>query len=116
MCVLCVCVISHVQLFVTPWTVVHQAPLSLEFSRQEYQSGLPIPTPGGLPNSRIEPESPALQGGFFSTAPPEKCVYWGGDITCNTYTLPGVSIKTQDTALQEGHLYQTNKTSLKGLA
>ena len=57
--------LSHVQLFVTPWTVAHQAPLSLGFSRQEYWSGMPFPSPGYLPNPGIEPESlssPALAG------------------------------------------------------
>ena len=45
----------------TPWTVAHQAPLSMGFSRQEYWSGLPSPSPGHLPNPAIEPVSPALQ-------------------------------------------------------
>ena len=60
-------------LFVTPWTVVHQAPLSLEFSRQEYWSGLPFPPPGDFPGPKIEPESPVppvLAGRFFTTEPP----------------------------------------------
>ena len=60
-------------LFVTPWTVVHQAPLSLEFSRQEYWSGLPFPPPGDFPDPEIEPASPvppALAGRFFTTEPP----------------------------------------------
>ena len=52
---------SHVQLFVTPWTVAYQAPPSMEFSKQEYWSGLQFPPPGDLPNPGIEPESPALQ-------------------------------------------------------
>ena len=59
--VVCVRVLSyfrHVQLFVTPWTVAHQAPLSVRFSRQEYWSGLPCPPPGDLPNPGMEPESP----------------------------------------------------------
>ena len=61
------CMISHfscVWLFVTPWTAAHQAPLSMEFSRQEYWNGLPCPLPGDLPDSGIEftsPVSPALQ-------------------------------------------------------
>ena len=46
---------------VTPWTVACQAPLSMGFPRQEYWSGLPFPSPGDLPNPRIEPRSPALQ-------------------------------------------------------
>ena len=52
---------SSVQLFVIPWTVTHQASLSMGFSRQEYRSGLPCPPPGDLPNPGIEPRSPALQ-------------------------------------------------------
>ena len=54
------CMLSHVRLFVTPWTVAHQAPLSLGFSRQEHWRGLLFPPPGALPNSRIEPASPAF--------------------------------------------------------
>ena len=50
--------LSHVQFFVTPWTVFHQAPLSMEFSRQEYWSGLPFPLPEFLPHPGIEPVSP----------------------------------------------------------
>ena len=64
-----------VQLFVTPWPVACQAPLSMEFSRQEYWIELPFPDPGNLPDPGIEPESsasPGLAGGFFTTAPPEK--------------------------------------------
>ena len=55
------CVLSHfspVQLFATPWTAVHQAPLSMESSRQEYWSGLPCPSPGDLPDPGVEPVSP----------------------------------------------------------
>ena len=55
----------------TSWTVAHHAPLSMEFSRQEYWSGLPFPPPGDLPNTEIEPLSPALAFGFFTTAPAE---------------------------------------------
>ena len=57
------------QLFATPWTIACQAPLSMEFSRQEYWSRLPFPTPGYPPNPGIEPESlmsPALAGGFVA--------------------------------------------------
>ena len=60
--------LSRVQLFATPWTVACQAPLSMEFSRQEYQSGLPFPPPGHLPDPGIEPVSPALAGRFFTTS------------------------------------------------
>ena len=53
--------------FVTPWTVAHRVPLSVEFSRQEYWSALPFPSPGDLPNPGIEPASPALAGRFLTT-------------------------------------------------
>ena len=53
--------LSCVRLFATPWTVVYQAPQSTEFSRQEYWSGLPFPSPGDLPNRGMEPGSPELQ-------------------------------------------------------
>ena len=53
--------LSWVRLFVTLWTVAHQAPPSMGFSRQEYWSGVPFPSPGDLPNSGIEPRPPALQ-------------------------------------------------------
>ena len=53
--------LSRVRLFATPWTVAYQAPQSMEFSRQEYWSGLPFPSPGDLHNPGIEPESPTLQ-------------------------------------------------------
>ena len=51
----------------TPWTVAHQVPLSMEFSRQEYWSGLPFPSPGELPNQSIEAGSPALQADSLSS-------------------------------------------------
>ena len=53
--------LSHVRLFVTPWTVVQQAPPSMRFSRPEYWSGLPFPSPGDLPNPGVEPRSSTLQ-------------------------------------------------------
>ena len=56
----------------TPWTVAHQAPQSMGFSRQEYWSGLPFPSPGGIPDPGIEPVSLALAGGFFTIEPPGK--------------------------------------------
>ena len=57
-----------VQLFAAPWTVAHQAPLSMGFPRQEYWSGMPFPSPGDLPNPGIKPTSPALASGFFTTS------------------------------------------------
>ena len=64
--------LSRVRLFVTPWTVAYQAPQSKEFSRQEYWSGLPFPSPGDLPNPGIEPGSPVLQVDSLFSEPPEK--------------------------------------------
>ena len=52
---------------VTPWTVARQAPLSMGFSRQEYWTGLPFPSPGDLPDPEIEPRSPALQADSLPT-------------------------------------------------
>ena len=63
----------RVRLFATPWTVAHQAPLSMGFPRPEYWSGLPFPSPGDLPSSGIELKSlasPALAGGFFTAELP----------------------------------------------
>ena len=84
MCV-CVCVFSHSVMSdssVTLWTVAHQAPLSMGLSRQEYWSGLPSPSLGNLPNTGIEPASPALADGIFFlflsfliTEPPRKSMY-----------------------------------------
>ena len=65
-----VCVLSHFWLSATPWAVVHQASLSMGFSRQEYWSGLPCPPPGDLPDPVMEPGSPALQADSFTAEPP----------------------------------------------
>ena len=64
--------LSRVRLFATPWTVAHQAPLSMGFSRQEYWSGLPFPSLGDLPDPGIEPRSPALQADSLTSEPPGK--------------------------------------------
>ena len=71
----CMCMLIRVQLFVTPWTVAHQALLSVQFFRQEYWSQLPCPSPGDLPDPGIKPTSPvspALAAGFLTTMPPGK--------------------------------------------
>ena len=65
--------------FATLWTVACQAPLFMRFSRQEYLSGLPFPSPDYLQGRGIEPESPALAGGFFTTEPPGKPIRYTGD-------------------------------------
>jgi len=67
--------LSHAQLSVTPWTIAHQAPLSMGFSRQEYWSGLPCTPPWAFPDLGIKPAtpvSPALQAGSLPTEPPGK--------------------------------------------
>ena len=79
-CPLCVCahtcMHTHTHSVMTDsaslWTVAHQAPLFMEFSRQEYWNGLPFPPPGDLPNAGITPASPALAGGSFTSEPPGK--------------------------------------------
>ena len=63
--------LSRVRLFATPWTVA-QAPPSTGFSRQEYWSGLPFPSPGDLPDPGIKPRSPALQADYLTSEPPGK--------------------------------------------
>ena len=65
-CTSCRCLVT------TPWTVAHQAPLSMGFSRQEYWSGSPCPSPGDLPDPGIEPMSPELASRFFTNEPPGK--------------------------------------------
>ena len=62
--------LSHVRLFVTPWIAAHQTPLSMEFSRQDYENGLPFPSPGNLPNPGTERGSPALQADSLLFEPP----------------------------------------------
>ena len=69
--------LSHFWLFETPWTKIHQTPMSMEFSKQEYWSGVPFPSPRDLSNLRVKPTSlasSALEGGFFTTVPPEKLI------------------------------------------
>ena len=74
-CCVVVQVLSRVQLFMTPWTVARQAPLSMGFPRQGYWSRSPFPPPGDLPNPGTEPTFPALAGRFFTTESPGKPVY-----------------------------------------
>ena len=75
---LCAYVLSHfsrVQLFATPWTVAHQAPLSMGFSRQEV-GGLLCPSPGDLPHPGTEPTPPALESEVLTTGPPGKSLFF----------------------------------------
>ena len=64
--------LSRVRLFATQWTVAHQAPPSMGFSRQEYWSGVPFPSPGDLPDPGIEPRSSAWQADALTSEPPGK--------------------------------------------
>ena len=64
--------LSRVRLFATPWTVAYQAPLSMGFSRQEYWSGLPFPSPGDLPDPGIEPRFLTSQADALTSEPPGK--------------------------------------------
>ena len=83
---MCACVLNHVQLFATPFSVAHRALLSREFSKQEYWSALPLLTPGDLPDPEIESKSlvsPALEGKFFTTVPPGK-LYGGFRVHLNS--------------------------------
>ena len=68
----CVCMLSCVKLLATPWTVAHQAPLCMGFSRQEYWNRLQFPSPGDPPDPGTELASPALAGRFFTNEPPGK--------------------------------------------
>ena len=98
---MCAQSLSRVWLFVNPWTVACQVPLSLGFSRQEYLSGLPFPSPGDLPNLGMELAFPALAGWFFTTEQPGKhtvalwccsvtqsCPTFWGPMDCSTPGFP----------------------------
>ena len=64
--------LSRIRLFATPWIVAYQVPPSMGFFRQEYWNGLPVPSPGDLPDPGIEPRSPALQADALLSEPPGK--------------------------------------------
>ena len=78
--------LSRVRLFATPWTVAHQAPPPIGFSRQEYWSGLPFPSPGDLPDPGIKPRFPALQADALTSEPPGKPSSKGKE-TCKTTVI-----------------------------
>ena len=81
--------LSRVRLFSTLWMGAHQASLSLGFSRQEYHSGLPFPTPGDLPEPGIEPGSHALQADALPSGPPGKhYIYERAGVQVSGYTSP----------------------------
>ena len=76
-----------IRLFTSPWTVTHQASPSMEFSRQEYWSGLPFPSPGDLPNPGIEAGSPALQADALPSEPPGNSNYFINYILLRILTI-----------------------------
>ena len=85
--------LSHIQLFVTLWTVAHQPPLTMGFPREEYWNGLSFSSPGDLPNPGIEPKPPALASGFFTTEPPEKpYILWYGALNYVSQTVLKVQV------------------------
>ena len=101
--VICVLMLLCVPLFVTPWIIAHQAPLSMGFSRQEYWSGLPFPPPGHLPDPGVEPTShmsPALAGGFFTTTTPGESP---GGVHCAIYFWLAPSSGQRETSGPFGH-------------
>ena len=81
--------VSHVRLFATPWTVACQAPLSMGFSRQEYWSGFPFPSPRDITNLGIKLESPSLQAVSLSPEPPGEPVggSWGFAVLLSSQEL-----------------------------
>ena len=88
--------LSYVWPFVTLWTVAHQAPLSMGFSRQEHWSGFPFPPPGGFPNARMEAASPASAGGIFSTEP------LGTPLGANTHWPKQATVSSDWRTLNDG--------------
>ena len=108
------CMLSRAWLNVTPWTVTHQASLSMEFLREEYWSELPFPSAGDLPNSGIKHVSlvsPALAGGFFTIVPPGKPFYFlfcifqiGAPVGCHCL-LHCVKVKSESEVAQSHPTY-----------
>ena len=99
---MCVSHSVHVQVFVTPWIVAHQAPLSMGFSRHEYWSGLSFSSLGDLPDPRIKPASPTLAGRFFTAEPLGKTeTIFMEDLLCASSILSPFNILTQSS--QQSH-------------
>ena len=101
--------LSRARVFATPWTVVYKAPLSMEFTRQEYWSGLSFPSPGDLPDPRIEPRSPALCADALPSEPPGKPIY-ADDPTLMAESeeqLKSLLMKVKVTSLSRARLFAT---------
>ena len=97
--------LSRVQLFTTLWTAARQAPLSVEFSKQEYWSGMPFPYPGDLPNTGIQPGSPALQADSLLSESPGKPKNTGvGSLSLLQGIFPDPGIKLGPPELQADSL------------
>ena len=108
-CVSC----SVIPLFATPWTIAHQGPLSMGFSRQEYWSGLPFPPPGNLPDLGIKLAfltSPALAGGFFTTSVQFSSVAQLCLILCDPVnrSTPGLPIHHQLPESTQTHVHRVD--------
>ena len=106
--------LTRVRLFVTPWTVAHQAPPSMGFSRQEHWSGLPFPSPGDLANPGIEPRSPASQADALISEPPGKpliVLQFSSVQSCLTlcdsmsYSTPGLPVHHQHLEFTQTHVH-----------
>ena len=91
--------LSHVWLFAAAWTIAHQAPLSMEFSRQEYWNGLSFPTPGDLSNPGFKLASPVLEGRFLTSEPPGKPYDTRNSLLFN-YSFSSCLQKTTTTTLK----------------
>ena len=103
---MCVSVLSCVQLPVAPWTIACQAHLSIGFPRQEYWSGLPVPSPGDLPGPGIKPVSTALASISFTTEPPGKIKSSLGFSAIFKSTMdPEIKVFEDKRFLKESHLF-----------
>ena len=98
---LCVCaqLLSHVQFFLLPWTVAHQAPLSMAFSRPEYWSGLPFPSPGDSLDTGIKPTSPALASWFFTNSTTWEALIYGWWLLDTTENISIITKTSSDSLL-----------------
>ena len=92
--------LSRVWLFATPWTVTYKAPPSMGFSRQEYWSGLPFPSPGDLPDPGVEPRSPALQADALTSEPPGRSTGYNSPIYYSAFCCIAQLVKNLP-AMQE---------------